>query len=385
MDPKFAKVLDNGRRVVLDVKRKRATDTNTSFAGAADVVLPVPSMISPIHKLGKRRKLVESPSSSADSVIHARDLLRRYHLNFMRSGLPQRLMFYHMGEWVDFPCHILAQVKKDHKVKKATTEVEINGKVFVLDFLHMLLLDLNSGLQQPVAWIDEAGTCFFPETFTVFDELHSCCDDVSLGTQDIKFQIEIEINGSDISKLMESSGESNTLIKQIQVHHKTAGNNYDVEVDDSCIRTGGIKIDENVGGEKQMEGNTAARYESGSGYVDSESVKEMFLKCGLADSANIIEISRGTSSTREARFELFMKQTEIIARYRGDANVRYAWLPSSKVMASSIMKYGLGFSGVTKLKPVYGFGVHLIPANCTEIRLEFSFLFMVAMPVLHWH
>lgn len=382
MDSKSAKVLGNGRRVVLDVKRKLATETDTWFAGAADVVLPAPSMNSPIQELSKRRKLVESPCG-ANSLFQTRDLLRRYHLNFMRSGLPVRLMFYHKGEWVDLPCHILAQVKKDHKAKKATTEVEINGKVFVLDFLHMILLELNSGLQQPIAWIDEAGSCFFPEIFTVSDELHSCCDDEPLGNQDIKFQIEIKINGSDISKLMESSGESNTLMKEIQVHHKTVGNNYDVEVDDSCIKGGGIN--ENVGGEKHMGGNTAVRYESGSRYLDSESVKEMFLKCGLADSANIIKISQGTSSTREARFELFMKQTEITARYRGDANVRYAWLPSSKVMASSIMKYGLGFSGETKLKSGYGFGVHLIPANCAEIRLKFSFLLMIAMPLLHWH
>lgn len=368
MDTKIAKVLDNGRRVVLDLKRKRATETDTSFAGAADVVLPVHSMISPIHELGKRRKFVESSrSSSADSVIHATELFRRYHLNFVRSGLPRRLMFYHKGEWVDFPGHILAQVKKDHKVKKPTTEVEINGEVFALDFLHMILLDLKSGLQQPIAWIDETGSCFFPETFTISDELQSCCDEEPIGTQDVKFQIEIEISGSDISKLMESSGESNTLIKQIQVQHKTVGKSYDVEVDDSCIRAGGIKIDENVGGEKQVEGNTASRFESGSGYLDSESVKEMFFKGGLADNADIVEISRGVSNTRQARFELFMKQIEITARYRGDANVRYAWLPSSNVMASTIMKYGLGFSGETKLKPVYGFGVHLIPSDCAEM------------------
>lgn len=89
-------------------------------------------MSSPIHKLGKRRKLDESGSYFDDCTIHARELLRRYHLNLLRSGLPQRLMFYHKGEWVDFPRHILAQVKKDLQVKKVTTEVEISSNSYLL-------------------------------------------------------------------------------------------------------------------------------------------------------------------------------------------------------------------------------------------------------------
>lgn len=41
-------------------------------------------------------------------------------------------MFYHKGEWVDFPRHILAQVKKDLQVKKVTTEVEISSNSYLL-------------------------------------------------------------------------------------------------------------------------------------------------------------------------------------------------------------------------------------------------------------
>lgn len=380
METKFAKVLDNGSRVVLDLKRKRATQSDTSFKGATDVVLPFPSMSSPIHELAKRRKLDESQNNFADCTIHARELFRRYHLNFMRSGVPERLMFYHKGEWVDFPCHILPQVRKDLQVKKATSEVEINGQVFVLDFLHMMLLDLDTGLQQSIAWIDDAGCCFFPETFIDCEELHGGCQEEPQGTQDIKLQIDIEINGSDISKLMEASGESNTLIKQIQVHHEAVGKDYDAEVDDSCIRAGEVRVDENFGEDKQMEGCKVARVVSGSAYLDFDSVREKFFKgiCSFG-SANIVEICRGSSMTRNAQFELFMKQVDITARYRGDPNVRYAWLPSSKVIASSILKYGLGISGASKIKAAYGFGVHLIPENCTDIRLELSFSFYISL------
>ncbi|KAK6777616.1 hypothetical protein RDI58_024334 [Solanum bulbocastanum] len=62
--------------------------------------------------------------------------------------------------------------KKDLRIKIAATEVVFNGNNYVLDLFHMTLLDLNSGTHQPIAWIDEAGECFFLEVFGYCDELH---------------------------------------------------------------------------------------------------------------------------------------------------------------------------------------------------------------------
>ncbi|EXB66500.1 hypothetical protein L484_017737 [Morus notabilis] len=44
--------------------------------------------------------------------------------------------------------------------------------IICLDFLHMLRLDLETGLQQPLAWswINEAEKCFFPERYADDDE-----------------------------------------------------------------------------------------------------------------------------------------------------------------------------------------------------------------------
>jgi len=66
----------------------------------------------------------------------------------------------------------VSMAKKDLRVKRSATEVVFNGNNYVLDFFHMMLLDLKSGMQQPIAWIDEAGKCFFLEVFTYCNELH---------------------------------------------------------------------------------------------------------------------------------------------------------------------------------------------------------------------
>ncbi|KAK6781986.1 hypothetical protein RDI58_019782 [Solanum bulbocastanum] len=63
--------------------------------------------------------------------------------------------------------------KKDLWIKRSATEVVFNGNNYVLDLFPMMLLDLKSGTHQPIAWIDEAGKCFFLEVFAYCDELHS--------------------------------------------------------------------------------------------------------------------------------------------------------------------------------------------------------------------
>ncbi|KAG5586067.1 hypothetical protein H5410_046501 [Solanum commersonii] len=62
--------------------------------------------------------------------------------------------------------------KKDLRIERSAMEVVFNGNNYVLDFFHMMLLDLKSGMQQLIAWIDEADKCFFLEVFAYCDELH---------------------------------------------------------------------------------------------------------------------------------------------------------------------------------------------------------------------
>ncbi|GFZ16594.1 similar to RCD one 1 [Actinidia rufa] len=335
METKVAKVFNGGRRVVVDLKRKRSTLCETYLTGASSKMLShrIPENSS-IVKFGKRRKLDGSKSKCSPCASQFKRSLLGYYSNFMRSGVPKRLMFYQDGEWSDFPQDLVGLIKKDLEMKKAAIEVEQNGQPFLLDLLHMEKLELRTGLGQPIAWIDEEGKCFFPEIFT--DDDDDCCHhgfdkdkqhrfSEPYGYQDIRLQLEIEVNdGSDCSTFKEHSGESTTPVKKIQVDMKPANGHYDVEVEDACVRAFDPKVDAVVRGNQHK--------------------KETY--------------------TDDMHGEMDSNSVEITKKYRGDANIRYGWLPSSKGAISSIMMYGLGHCGTPEIKSSYGIGVHLSPTNC---------------------
>lgn len=376
METKFAKVLDSSQRVVVDLKRKRAVRCETYLTGDTRVALPLRSTSnSSIHKLAKRRKLLGLKPKCGSYISRYRKSLLKCYSNLKKTGFPQRLMYYQNGEWTDFPQDLVVAVNKDLQVKKPATEVKFNGRSIVLDFLHMLRFDLETGLQLPIAWIDEVGNCFFPETFTDYDERHDCCchdyekdhgHSVSEhhGSEEIKLQLEIEINGLD-SKLKESSGESDALVKKVQLNQKPNSACFAAEVDDSCVKKSDAEVNKASG--KDQEDKSL-----GHGALNCDTVREIFMKgIGSSSDVYIVDIYKGLGTTMQARLELFHKQAEITKKYRGDANVRYAWLPSSKEALTGITKYGLGHSGINKIKPTYGVGIHLIPANCTQTSASY--------------
>ncbi|CAN4077277.1 unnamed protein product [Withania somnifera] len=379
METKFGKVLDRSRNIVVDLKRKREARHETHLSGSTHMILPVRALLnSSICPPGKRRKLNGSRSRCGGYEFHQKKYLRRYYLNFRRSGLPQRVMYYQKGQWTDFPEDIVSMAKQDLQIKKSTMEVVFNGKDYVLDFFHMMLLDLKSGMQQPIAWIDEAGKCFFPEVFASCDELHECrhredddCIDVGYeteGSNDLEMQLEIEVNGVDIS-----SGESNADVEQVNFFHKPAAKNCIAEAGNNFVSMLDMKAKDDSAETYQMVENAVGRYNSKWEHMEPDAVTEMFLK-GISSpaSANVIELQRISSTFMQARKELFQKQVEIMRKHRGDAFLSYAWLPSSKGMIMSIMKYGLGNYDPSKTNSCYGVGVHLYPANCTEISAKHS-------------
>ncbi|KAM2845895.1 hypothetical protein COP1_028287 [Malus domestica] len=351
METKIAKVLDSGPSAKLDSKRKRATRYAAYFPGATHGVSQRPSL----NKLAKRRKLYGSKSKLM-SHGSRRSLLASYS-NFSRSGVPQRLMFYQSGEWTDFPQDLVDLVMKDLQVKKETVNIKSHGEHYLLDFLHMFRLDLKTGLQQPIAWIDEAGSCFFPEIYDEDDdEPNWYCSpeggkdlepwaEEHCGSREIRLHLEIEINGMGHSGLNECSGESNGFVKKIQVDQIPASHRDGREVENSCNRKHGLIVDEYSEDNEAMTKNLARATE-----IEGEN------------------LDRDT------------KQVEITKTFRGDANIRYAWLASSKGELSTIMMYGLGHSGLATNKSIYGTGVHLTEASfsntCMLIRggINFSFV-----------
>lgn len=326
MEANTGKVLDNRRRVGINLKRKRASRCAAYFTEATRPELP---LLPSSDKLGKRRKLREySKSTGTTNGSYLRRSQLQCYFNFKKSGLPQRLMFYQNGEWIDFGMDVVETVRKDLVVTKATSEIVLKNRSYFLDFLHMFKVDMETGSQQPIAWIDEAGKCFFPEIFADEDEaiIGENSEDVlaeSCGSRDINLQLEIKINGVGDSTFREGSGESNAL------------------------------PDLNGSSDKKLDSNT---------------VRKLFV-AGMDrfGSPEIVEIYACEGNLLQSRLGLFQKQAEITENCRGNANVQYAWLSSSKEGLSALMMHGLGYSGSSSVKSTYGIGIHMAASGFPSI------------------
>ncbi|KAK7307329.1 hypothetical protein VNO77_40283 [Canavalia gladiata] len=373
MEAKTAKALD---RVVRNLKRKRASRYAAHMNGASSqsILHHWPSFTSPTGRVVKRMRLdgCRNTLTNAGSRIE-QSLVRRF-FNYKKSGRPERLMFYKNGEWLDFPKNVIDLVKKDLEVKKTAVEVELNEYHLLFDFLHMYQVDLKTGLQQPIAWIDEAGCCFFPEVYAASDEdpynffkQEGGRSSDSHESNGIKLRLEIEINGMDQSKLRECSGESNALVKGIQIDTKQNSCPYDVEIEDSINKKDCGNVDEAI--QQNQDLGLDAYTESVHGKLDLDYVQKVFVKgmssFGSSDS-DIVEIYRCSGVSMQSRLELFQKQAEITKKIHGDANIQYAWLASSKGELSIMMEYGLGHCRRSTSKCIYGIGVHLAAVNCPD-------------------
>ncbi|CAJ1931084.1 unnamed protein product [Sphenostylis stenocarpa] len=377
MEGKIAKALD---RVALNLKRKRATRYAAHFSGATQPIFGHwPSYMSPTSRVVKRMRLGGCRNKLTNAGPHiGRSLVRRFS-NYKKSGRLDRLMFYRNGEWCDFPKDIVELVKKDLEVKKLAVEIELNRYHLVFDFLHLHKVDLKTGLQQPIAWIDEAGHCFFPEIYASTDEepynisqQESGKSPDSYASNEIKLHLEVEINGVDQSRLSECSGESNALVKGIQIDTKQNCCQYDVEVEDSINKKDYGNVGEAI--QQNQDIGLDAYTDSVYGKLDLISVQKMFLKgmssFGSSDS-DIIEIYHCSGASMQARWELFQKQAEITKKIHGEANIRYAWLASSRRELSTMMEYGLGHCGLSGSKSTYGIGVHLAAASCPDASVRY--------------
>ncbi|KAL7239446.1 hypothetical protein ACSBR2_005365 [Camellia fascicularis] len=86
MESNWVKVLDNGHKIIVDAKRKRAAQCAANIIEASHKVLSVqPNHNSLFTKLGKRKRLVGCKTKCG---VHLRKSLHKNYSNFMKSGLP---------------------------------------------------------------------------------------------------------------------------------------------------------------------------------------------------------------------------------------------------------------------------------------------------------
>lgn len=369
MDVKHVKVLDDGGKVL---PARHVTGSACKLV-SQQITLDGPS--------GRHCKRVRSGGCKNSCRCSVRKSVVKNYSNFMKSGSPQRVMFYDNGEWKDFPQGILSMLKGDFQAKLAITEVVVKGKSALFDFLHMVLMDTETGLQQPIAWIDESGSCFFPEPYSDVCELHPrfCSDGedkgiVNLkpnGPQEIKVQLEIALNGDCIPKSEECDEVSVSHAKRLRIEAKPSSN--DNEKPDVEFIEG---IGENVPSPFFASENYGLECKHDEldrlliGGSDYNVIQNLFLAsfAPFVNADDIVGIFRGLPTSRSVQARYFQKQVEIMKTYRGDANVRHAWFTSSSEALSRIMLHGFEHTDIPKLKSTYGTGIHLIPAKSSHMR-----------------
>lgn len=336
MASKIVKVSTNGRRVFVDPKRKTVTKCNAQLVGATNKSLGLePSL----NKLGKRKRSNECVDTC--SSCSSKTFLKNYS-NFMKSGFPQRLLFSQDGQWVDFSQEVVNLIKEDFLSKKAAIEVKCNECHFMLDILHMVQVDLKTGVQKPIAWIDDKANCVFPE---LYSSCHGNHEDLDLGesskTNEINLLLEIELNGLDNNnKVEECVGESN--VKRLKVDQEMPNK---------------VNSDEYA---SPLTGPT-------SGTMDVETAETMFI-AGLGSNVKVdsFEVKKCDTGFMEAKLELFQKQVEITQKIRGKANVQYGWFSAAGGAPSGLMFYGPNGPKLGR----YGYGIHLASVQSAYLGYE---------------
>lgn len=341
MASRWVKVSDNnntGSQVIVNSKKKRiAQIVRASYKAPSSSVRPTLTSLS--NKTLKRKRDNDCKSTCFSSS--SKTLLKNYS-NFMNSGLPKRLLFSEDGHWSDFSQDVIDLVKEQFLAKTTAFEVKFNGRHLMLDMLRMNEVDLKTGLQKPIAWIDEKSVCFFPESNS------SCRESREIVDPEIKLHVEIELNESNAFE--ECVAESN--VKRVKVDNTEGrysndhGRNTNDLVDakaDQCV-------------DKKIQ-------------IDEESVRNMFMKCisqSQTFKIDIMEVKKCSGGIMESRLDLFHAQVEITKKLRGNANVQYAWFASPK---GSTGVYGLGGHDGLKLGR-YGYGVHLTSAQSSDIKCD---------------
>ncbi|KAG2575604.1 hypothetical protein PVAP13_7KG382400 [Panicum virgatum] len=257
-------------------------------------------------------------------------------VNFLKSGVPKRIMYYKQGSWHNFPEQIMKFLIEEFSGNKSSVVSVMDDDPVLIDFLSMTMVNLKSRKQRSVAWIDDTSKCFSPSLF--FDEE---IDDMVKGDA---ANAQGTVQGIMLDKAVNSPPE---VVKQVVVESSLPASQKPSNAD--ILRKKIISVER--------------------GSKDFLFVQDLFLS-GMAPFAtpkNILRVYRYSPNdiTAQCRLQAFERQIVSTKEKRGDANVRYGWLGSRKNDIVRILINGLGITGNPAEKSDLSAGVYLSPENRT--------------------
>ncbi|CAM0145880.1 unnamed protein product [Urochloa decumbens] len=253
-------------------------------------------------------------------------------VNFLKSGVPNRFMYYKQGSWHNFPEQIMKFLIEEFSSNKSSVVSVLDDDPILIDFLSMTMVNLKSRKQRSVAWIDNTSKCFCPSLF--FDE--EIGDMVKGGAPNVQGTAQ----GIMLDKAVNSPPE---VVKQVVVESSQKPSDADI------LRRKIISVER--------------------GSNDFQFVQDLFLS-GMGPFAapnNLLHVYRYSPNdiTAQCRLQAFERQIVAMKEKRGDANVRYGWLGSRKNDIVRILINGLGTTGKPAEKSDLSAGVYLSPENRT--------------------
>ncbi|KAF0891057.1 hypothetical protein E2562_005149 [Oryza meyeriana var. granulata] len=285
-----------------------------------------------------RRVKTEKGPSSDSSAKRCKCCCTRPNLasdcvNYLKSGVPSRVMFYKQGSWHNFPEQIMMSLIEEFRGNKSSVVAVMDDEPVLVDFLSMTLVNLKSRKQRSVAWFDDTGKCFYPSLF--FDE--EADEAAKVGGN-----FESTAQGIMLDKVANSPPE---VVKQVVLESSSPVPQKPSTAD--ILRKKITSV------EQGSEGFLFAQdlFLSGMG--------------PFATSNNILHIHRYSPNdiTAQCRLQAFEKQMMSTKEERGDANVRYGWLGSRKNDIVRILINGFGSNGKPAEKAGLSAGVYLSPED----------------------
>ncbi|XP_006650923.1 probable inactive poly [ADP-ribose] polymerase SRO1 [Oryza brachyantha] len=369
MEPKNAMALDEHVLEPTIRKRKRVGATQCTEANdALNLSRDGPKQnLALFHdSTGHKKPKMMSPAT---------DILERYK-NFKISGMPVRVLSYQHGGWRDFPEDVVNLVQQSFQFKRPITSAVFQNRHVLLNFMEMICLDSVMAISTPIAWIDDHGKSFSPDScpgVIPSEPLQHGKNEFFKGSCGLNSSYEAHEHDEMSASPAESSSsasfdvvpsdvqEVNNVVEDEQKVHNESGRNIK-----------GHSIDLN----EAADGTMQAAFTNQSGQRADSAVRNLLFQGSghLFTEKDIIGIYRTPLLDQHgrSRYSLFQKEVQAIKNQRGNANERYAWLACTKDTMEEMMMQGALEIAKPLQGPMYGVGAHLAPANCSNICVGYS-------------